>query len=378
MRGSNGREDLFTTERIVENAASRRGFLKVSAGSAVAALAGCLSSAEDGDTLGYAYVANAASGTVSVIDRREPSVTETIEIGDRTSHGIGAGPDGEYLYASDYKGGNVHVVSTDDFEIDETVDVGLNVHGIDVSPDGRHLYVSGDNYDGAAAGSDDHDHDHGDQTGSQNDQTDDSGEVVVIDTEEYETVGTVETQGSGHVTFGPEDRAYVTMYHLSDEHRSVNEFGVVDRNEPEMVETFSISDSVVNAMAISTDGDVVYAGSRMGNSVTVIDTESGEELDRIRTGTATHELTVSPDGEYLWTANRGSDDVRVIEIDSGEIVETIDAGNNHISVSPDGSEVYVTSVTSDEVIIVDRESYEITSRINVGEQPHELVFADGG
>ena len=164
------------------------------------------------------------------------------------------------------------------------------------------------------------------------------------------------------------------MYHFGERHQGTNAFGVIDREQSTMSRTVPVGDGVVNVMAMGEDDDVVYCGSRMANSVSVIDTKRWVEEQRFSTGAETHGLAVSPDGEHLWTANRGSNDVRVIDPETGGIVERIDGGDNHLSFSPNTSDVYVTSIGSDEVIVIDSEGYEIERRIDVGSQPHELVF----
>ncbi|MCU4752363.1 hypothetical protein OB919_10250 [Halobacteria archaeon AArc-curdl1] len=299
---------------------------------------------------------------------------DTVDVADRTSHGVAAHPDGDELYVSDAGNGHIYVVSTSDFEKSETIDVDMHVHGLDVTPNGRQLYVSGDHSedDGHGEG-DDHDHDH--------DQEDDhegisgEGELAVIDTEDYDVLDRIETEGSGHTYFGSGDRAYTTMYHFGERHQNTNAFGVIDREGLTMSMTVPVSDGVVNVMATAEEDDVVYCGSRMANSVSVIDTKRWVEEQRFSTGAETHGLAVSPDGEHLWTANRGSNDVRVIDRETGGIVETIDSGgDNHLSFSPDTHDAYVTSIESNEVIVIDSESYEIEGRIDVGSQPHELVF----
>lgn len=325
IRGAEGATSTFTWEL---------GQLGTGSGHAVAPL--------------RAYIANAYSGTISVIDHESQSVVETVAVADRTSHGLAAHPNGEFLYTGDGKDGNIYVISTESFEVVETIDVESSAHGIDIHPSGRHLYVSG---------------------GSVNTR----GDVVVVDLESYEIVERIATDGAGHINFGPGGRyAYVSNVDL-------DRIAVIDTEAMELLATVSVGAGPNEAVA-SPDGAFVYTANVWDDSVSVVATDGWEEVDRIPAGEGTHGIAVSPDGTFVWTSNRASNDVTVIDAETREVVETIPAWEsvNHLAISPDGSTVYVTATESGSVLLVDSRTFEPLGRVEVGEEPHEIAFTGSG
>lgn len=290
------------------------------------------------------YISNAYSGTISVVDHEAREVVEIVDVADRTSHGIAAHPNGQYLYTGDAKDGNIYVISTEDFEVVETIDVGTSAHGIDIHPSGRHLYVSG---------------------GSVNTR----GDVVVVDLETYEVVKRIATDGAGHINFSP-DGAYAFVSNVD-----LDRIAVIDTAALEQLTNVPVGAGPNEAVA-SPDGSLVYTANVRDDSVSVVATDRWEVVDRIPAGEGTHGIDVSPDGKFVWTSNRASNDITVIDAETREVVETIPAWEsvNHLSITPDGSVVYVTSTESGSVLLVDSRTFEPLGRIQVGEEPHEIAF----
>lgn len=292
----------------------------------------------------YAYVTNSYGGTVSVIDHADRTVVETIEVADVTSHGIAVDPDGSTVYVGDGENGTVYPIAADTFEVGDAIAVGSNAHGIDVDPTGRQLYVSGGSVDAR-------------------------GKVTVVDLDDHEVVGRIDTDGAGHVNFGPDGQyAYVSNVDL-------NQIAVVDTSEMEVLETVPVGDGPNEAVP-SPDGRYVYTANVRDDSVSVVEVETWEEVDRIPAGEGTHGIDITPDGAFVWTANRATNDLTVIDTESRAVLETITAveGANHLTISPDGSTVYATAPGTDETFVVDSRTVELIDRVDVGQEPHEIVF----
>lgn len=291
-----------------------------------------------------AYISNAYSGTISVVDHEAREVVESVAVADRTSHGIAAHPNGQYLYTGDAKEGNIYVISTEDFEVVETIDVGTSAHGIDIHPSGRHLYVSGGSVDTR-------------------------GDVVVVDLETYEVVERIATEGAGHINFGP-DGAYAFVSNVD-----LDRIAVIDTAALELLTTVPVGAGPNEAVA-SPDGAFVYTANVGDDSVSVVATDRWAAVDRIPAGEGTHGIDVSPDGKFVWTSNRASNDVTVIDAETREVVETIPAWEsvNHLSITPDGSAVYVTATESGSVLLIDSRTFEPLGRVEVGDEPHEIAF----
>ncbi len=89
----------------------------------------------------FAYVPNAADGTVSAIELSTDSVAWTLKIGERTAHGIAASADGTVVYAGDAAAQEVVVIDALRQLVVARVPVPFHVHGIDIAPDGKTVWA---------------------------------------------------------------------------------------------------------------------------------------------------------------------------------------------------------------------------------------------
>ena len=88
------------------------------------------------------YVANMASGTVSVIDARQRKVVDSIKVGTEP-FGCAITPDGKRLFVANQSSGTVSVISTHgDYVLRTIGDVGEKPHGIAITGDGKKVYVT--------------------------------------------------------------------------------------------------------------------------------------------------------------------------------------------------------------------------------------------
>ncbi len=88
-----------------------------------------------------AYIANNASGTVSVIDTAANTVINTIPVG-TSPFGVAVSPDGASAYVTSLSGGTLSVIDTATNTITATIPVGGSPFGVAVSPDGSLAYVT--------------------------------------------------------------------------------------------------------------------------------------------------------------------------------------------------------------------------------------------
>lgn len=182
--------------------------------------------------------------------------------------------------------------------------------------------------------------------------------------------------------------------------------------------------------AISADGKLAivanYGAQRPGNSLSVIDVDSGKELRRhslgaltrphgmqlannkvyftsetTRTvarydiaedkvdwlmgtgGSATHMLVVSADGKRLYTSNIASNDVTAIRLDGppnrNNIAQIpVGAQPEAIDLAPDGKELWVGQNADGGVSIIDTETNKVKETFTVGALPIRLKFSPNG
>jgi YVTN family beta-propeller protein len=93
------------------------------------------------------WVANAADGTVSVIETATSKVTHTFNVRTKHSNRLKFTPDGKFALISDPAAGELVIVDTAARTITKMLDVGSGPGGILIVPDGSRAYVAlaGDN-----------------------------------------------------------------------------------------------------------------------------------------------------------------------------------------------------------------------------------------
>lgn len=93
----------------------------------------------------YAYVSNAAEGSVSVLDLRDDTVVGTVKTGQMGAHGIAASLDGRYGFAALESANDVVVINGERLATVARIRVPFSgtmaIHGLDISPDGKYLWV---------------------------------------------------------------------------------------------------------------------------------------------------------------------------------------------------------------------------------------------
>jgi len=96
--------------------------------------------------------------------------------------------------------------------------------------------------------------------------------------------------------------------------------------------------------AVTPDGKLVLATSPSGNSVYILDADSGQQRAIVPVGTAPKGVKVTPDGRYAYVSNQGSAEVSVIDLGSFKVIDSIKVaeGPHNVRFTNDGSLAYVT------------------------------------
>src|SRR5659263_81277 len=92
-------------------------------------------------TAPYAYVTNAGSYNVSVIDTATETVIAMVNVG-KTPEGVAISPDGTKIYVANCGSNTVSVINTTTNTVIATVKVGSSPVGVSVSLDGKKVYVA--------------------------------------------------------------------------------------------------------------------------------------------------------------------------------------------------------------------------------------------
>src|SRR5208283_5806461 len=83
----------------------------------------------------YAYITNAGSNTVSVIDIATNKVTSTLNVGDLPC-GVAINPGGKKVYVTNVGSNNVSIIDTTKNKVTSTLDVESEPFGVAVNPTG--------------------------------------------------------------------------------------------------------------------------------------------------------------------------------------------------------------------------------------------------
>jgi YVTN family beta-propeller protein len=154
----------------------------------------------------------------------------------------------------------------------------------------------------------------------------------------------------------------------------------VDLHANQVARTFNVTEHTVHWLALSPDNKTVFASSRLGGNVSVIDLTTGERQRSVLSGKGCEGIAVSPDGSELWAANRRGQSVAVIDVAQFKRVETISCVGNPIRVyfTPDGGAVLATCAVAGRLTVFDRARRVETGRIPVGDSPIGLAFEKSG
>jgi uncharacterized repeat protein (TIGR01451 family) len=286
-----------------------------------------------------AYIANAGSNTVSVIDIATNIVTATVNVG---SHpwGIAVTPDGKKVYVANMNNSSISVIDVPRKKVIATVKVGIFPIGVAFTPNGTEAYVA--NY------------------GSRN--------ITVVDTATNNVTATVNV---GHqpvgVAFTPDGkRAYVTNH-------GSNNVSVIDTLNNTVIATVNVVIQPAE-VAITPDGTKAYVVDYGGTTVSVIDTSNNTINATVNVGIQPAGVSITPDGTKVYVANYGSNNVSVIDTSNDTVTATINVGNqpSGVAITPDGTKAYVTNYGSNNVSVINTSNNTVITSVAVGVGPRSL------
>jgi YVTN family beta-propeller protein len=140
-------------------------------------------------------------------------------------------------------------------------------------------------------------------------------------------------------------------------------------------------------LAISPDGQTVFAVNLDGNSVIAISTQTKSVVGApIPVGKVPAGIAITPDGRRAYVSNGGSGSVSVIDLQARQVVglpiplpEGDAAEPLGVAVSPDGLRAYVADAKSDSVSVIDTATNRILGEpIEVGVRPYGLAITPDG
>ncbi len=134
------------------------------------------------------------------------------------------------------------------------------------------------------------------------------------------------------------------------------------------------------------DGDisdaVLLVTNKSGNTLSILEPATGEELARLATGPNPHEVAATPDGRLAFIADYGGNSLTVVDVPGAQVVGSVDLGEHSrphgITVSRDGGSVWVTTEDSRHLVEVDVKSLTVKRAVETGQEvTHMVALAEG-
>jgi len=292
----------------------------------------------------FAYVANNASDTVSVINIPTGQVSDSILVGSGP-WGTAISPDQTQVYVTNNQGNNVSVINAASGSVVATIPVQSSPFGVIFTPDGTGVYV----VNGA------------------------SNTVSVINPATQTVVATVPVQSSPvGVAMAPTSNgtfAYVT-------NSASNTVSVIAVASNTVVQTIPVGTGP-RWVTVSPNSALAYVENAGSNNVSVISVASNKVTATIPVGTSPFGAAFTPDNSTVYVANSGSNNVSVIDTQSGTVIDTVAGFNNPVQVALtlDGTSAYVTNLSANTVSVIATASNTITGTVQVGDAPTGVAIA---
>jgi YVTN family beta-propeller protein len=322
----------------------------------------------------FVYVANTASGTVSVIQTRDNVVVATITVGTEP-RGVAITPSGGRVYVSNRSSDNVSVIRTSDNSVIATIPVGHHPEDVVASPDGARVYVMN--------------------------ATD--GSVSVVRTSDNTVVATFDAADAASAMAITPDGAELFV------NTSVTTPGGPPIGPVTSYKTsvFRTSDYALRGayqwalfrspwdVAITPDGSRAYLPSSGGVNITssldVIQTSNLAEVASLSIGgflAAVGNVSITPQGSYAYLIEPGLANfngtcspggVRLIPTATNTLETTVPVScfPNDVAFTPDGASAYVTNLDPNRagnVTIISTSLKTVTGSVPVGSSPTGLAI----
>ena len=288
----------------------------------------------------YAYVANSASGTVSIVDTQTDKVTSTFNVGEKP-RALAASIDGARLYTAHQNG----TVIERDLFTDKSVRlvVGRAAKAIHPSPDGKLLSIA----------------------------IDGSDVVALVDMAALRVLKTIRISGKDaeHAVFSPDGR---WIYADTEDGDAVD---VIDVAKGAVIKSINVGHRA-RGIGFLPGGARAYA-ARDGEIV-VIDASRHDVVARVKSAGALRDVAVHPDDKRVFVSAADAGAVRVLDAQANSIIASVDvgAGPSNMAFTADGNKLYVACSGTNEVSVIDTSTYKRIQGIPVGASPSAIVISE--
>lgn len=296
----------------------------------------------------YAYIPNAGSNDVSVINTDTNKVITTIQVGSYPA-GVAVSPNGKTVYITNSNSNTVSVINTAKNKVSATIPVGQYPRGVAFSPNGKRAYVAN------------------------------HGNVSIIDTAKNTVITNVsillnaDKYNLDHlygVAVTPDgSKVFVTEGRSDRDH-----FFIIDTS------TNKVTPSGLGAgywsplgIVINPQGTKAYVANKL--DISIVDIKTYKRIGSIDSGRWNIGIAINPTGTRIYTIleafslNPGI--VKIANTKTNMVIANVTVGRYPygISITPDGRKVYVANSGDNTVSVIDTRNNNVIATIPVGSKP---------
>jgi YVTN family beta-propeller protein len=133
-------------------------------------------------------------------------------------------------------------------------------------------------------------------------------------------------------------------------------------------------------LAVTPDGRRLVVSNWCGESVSIVDTGTGQEVQRIPVGHNPRGVAITADSRTAYIALMGANRLAVIDLPTGTVrtIGGVGGEPRHLNLSPDGHWLYITLNADGAVAKMDTTTERVVARVATGNQPRSAWLAADG
>jgi len=285
----------------------------------------------------FAYVANHADGTVSVLDASTHASVATLTVGTRP---IGVALVGTKVYVANFGDGTVSVIDTTTNTVGATpITVGSKPELLVPSPDGKSVYVAN----------------LGEST------------VSIVDTASGTAANKI-TLSSGSYPVGVAVSPSGNRLYVTDARQA--KLMVVDAVAKSVTTNVNVGINPLGVV-VNPAGTFAYVTNFGSDSVSVVDTNTNAVVATVAVGSGPDGIAINNAGTYVYVANSLSNTVSVISTANNTVVAAMPVGVGPIGIAldSDNTYAYVANSAVGTVSVIDLTTNIVNGTITTGLAP---------
>lgn len=291
-----------------------------------------------------AYVADADSGTVSVINLALNLRAATVDVGGRPES-VAVSPDGQFALVADSTGFTIPI-NTSTNTVSALIPTGRGSFDIAFRPNTATAYVTASSLDS----------------------------VAVVNTNTFLVALRIELFSGatpGGIAVAPSGATvYVANFNAAT-------LSVIDANTSMVARTVAVGQTPIR-VAVSPNGASVYVANSGSDSVSVVRASDMSVSASIPVGDTPVGVDLNPSGSRLFVAHSQGRELRVINTSNNALVSTMPLGSAVTSVAAlgDSGRVYASLASDNVVVLVDTIRQDVLSTVPVGRLPLDIALGN--